>query len=155
MLGMFRKKQLTLNNPIPGQVIDLVDVPDPVFSGKMVGEGFAVIPSAGLVYAPFDAQVVMVFKTQHAIGLKSKDGVELLIHVGLDTVELGGEGFKSLVKSDDQMRKGDLLLEFDMEFIKSQGKSLISPVIITNKNVLRSLSVQVGDQKEAATYTLK
>lgn len=118
--------------PVKGRVIDLADVSDEVFASGAMGQGVAILPSEGKVYAPFDGKVVALLGSQHALGLASADGVELLIHVGIDTVELEGSAFTAHVKKGDSVRKGDLLLEFDMDVIKKAGYSLETPVIVTN-----------------------
>lgn len=121
-----------IGSPIKGQIVPLEEVDDAAFSKKMLGEGLAIIPSEGEVYAPFDGTVKVMFQTGHAIGLESDTGIELLIHVGLDTVKLEGEGFTPRVKTGDKVRKGQLLLTFDIEDIKEKGYDLITPVVITN-----------------------
>lgn len=119
-------------NPLSGSVIPLDQVNDKVFSQKMMGDGIAIRPNIGKAVAPFDGVVEMVFDTKHAIGLKSNNGCELLIHVGLDTVELKGEFFISHVTNGQEVKAGDLLLEFDIEQIQKTGYDTTTPVIITN-----------------------
>lgn len=133
-----------ISNPITGKIIELSDVPDQVFRSGMMGGGFAIDPSECKVYAPFDGEIISIFDTKHAIGLKSKQGVELLIHVGIDTVELKGEHFNLLKQAGDQIKQGELILEFDGEAIKQAGYSLITPVIFTQNE---SIFVEkIGDQ---------
>ncbi|GGP08488.1 beta-glucoside-specific PTS transporter subunit IIABC [Oceanobacillus neutriphilus] len=127
-------------SPITGEVVPLNQVNDKVFSQKMMGEGIAIQPNVGKVVAPFDGAVEMVFETKHAIGLKSYDGCELLIHVGLDTVELKGEHFKAHVESGQEFKAGDLLLEFDIGQIKKAGFEITTPVIITNSSAYQSIT---------------
>ncbi|MBX2987060.1 MAG: glucose PTS transporter subunit IIA [Bdellovibrionaceae bacterium] len=119
-------------SPLKGRVLPLEQVPDQTFAGKILGEGLAIEPAEGVVYAPFDGTVLQMFKTGHAVGLGDDRGVELLIHVGIDTVKLGGEGFRALVKNGDVVRRGDRLIEFDLERIRSQAPSVITPVVVTN-----------------------
>lgn len=119
-------------NPVDGSVVTLAEVPDAAFADGSLGKGVAVRPTSGAVYAPFDATVVAAFPTGHAIGLRGVDGVELLIHVGLDTVKLGGEHFSLKVSSGQDVKAGDLLLEFDGDAIERAGYDLITPVIVTN-----------------------
>jgi PTS system beta-glucosides-specific IIC component len=126
-------------SPLSGTVIPLENVNDKVFSTKMMGEGIAIRPKIGKVVAPFDGVIEMVFETKHAIGLKSYDGCELLIHVGLDTVELKGKSFKAHVKSGQEIKTGDLLLEFDIEQIQKAGFDTTTPVIITNSGVYENI----------------
>lgn len=97
-----------------------------------MGKGFAVIPSEGKVYAPFDGTVEALFNTKHAVGLKSKNGLEVLIHIGLDTVDLEGKYYNNLVKQGDEIHAGQLLLEFDIDKIKAEGYDIITSVVITN-----------------------
>lgn len=119
-------------NPVDGTVVPLAEVPDAAFADASLGKGVAVRPTSGAVYAPFDATVVAAFPTGHAIGLRGVDGVELLIHVGLDTVKLGGRHFTLKVQSGTEVKAGDLLLEFDGAAIEAAGYDLITPVIVTN-----------------------
>ena len=118
--------------PIEGEIIPLDEIPDPVFSQKMMGDGFGIIPSKGLVVSPVDGEIINVFPTKHAVGIMSKQGYEILIHVGLETVNLKGEGFTLLVKQGDHVLKGQDLLQFDLEFIKNHAASTVTPVIFTN-----------------------
>ncbi|WP_431796332.1 beta-glucoside-specific PTS transporter subunit IIABC [Microbacterium enclense] len=118
--------------PVDGSAVPLSEVPDAAFADGSLGKGVAIRPTSGAVYAPFDATVVAAFPTGHAVGLRGVDGVELLIHVGLDTVKLGGEHFALKVASGQQVKAGDLLLEFDGDAIGRAGYDLITPVIVTN-----------------------
>ena len=129
------KKQISekvIKSPMNGTVIPLSEVPDAVFSSEMLGKGFGVEPSEGKAYSPVDGEVTTVFDTKHALGLMSKNGVELLIHIGMDTVKLNGRGFDVKVKAGDQVKAGDLLAEFDMDLIKSEGYPVTTAVVITN-----------------------
>lgn len=118
--------------PITGEALPLSDIDDAAFSTGLLGKGLAVRPNEGKVYAPFDGTVETLFPTNHAIGLKSIDGIELLIHIGMDTVKLEGEYFVSKVKQGDAIEKGQLLLEFDKEAIQEAGYSLDTPIVVTN-----------------------
>lgn len=128
---------LTILAPLSGKVLDLSNVPDPVFAQKMMGNGFAIEPHEGVVVAPFDAEVVNAFPTKHAIGLRAKTGLEVLIHVGMDTVTLKGEGFDLKIKEGDQVKAGDLLLEFDLDVIRSKATSIITPIVFPNASNVR------------------
>ncbi|WNF36221.1 glucose-specific PTS transporter subunit IIBC [Bacillaceae bacterium IKA-2] len=119
-------------NPIQGEIIALTEVPDEVFSQKMMGDGFAIIPDEGKVYAPVDGEIVNMFPTKHAIGIKSTGGMEVLIHFGIDTVKLKGEGFKGLVNQGDKVKKGQLILEVDLDHVKQHVPSIVTPIIFTN-----------------------
>ncbi|MDF2905508.1 MAG: system component, Glc family [Herbinix sp.] len=131
-LGLGKDKGIGIQAPIEGTVYAITEVNDPVFREKIVGDGIAILPSKGRVVAPVDGTVAVLFETKHAVSLKSEQGVEVLIHVGLDTVNLKGEYFTAHVKTGDIVRSGDLLLEFDMEKIKAAGYELITPVVICN-----------------------
>ena len=124
--------QVVIEAPIKGEVISLAEVKDQTFASGLLGDGFAIVPSEGKVYAPFDGVCENIFDTLHALGLKSKEGVELLIHVGLETVTLGGKPFTAHVKAGQQIKKGDLLLEFDIDEIKKAGCETQTPVIVSN-----------------------
>ena len=121
-----------IKSPMNGTVIPLSEVPDAVFSSEMLGKGFGVEPSEGKAYAPVDGEVTTVFDTKHAIGLMSKHGVELLIHIGMDTVKLNGKGFDVKVKTGDQVKAGDLLAEFDIDLIKGEGYPVTTAGVVTN-----------------------
>lgn len=118
--------------PIEGEIIEITEVEDPVFSEKMMGDGFAIIPAAGSVVSPVDGEIVSVFPTKHAIGIKSVKGYEFLIHVGLDTVQLDGEGFTALVKDGEKIKVGQEILQFDLEIIKKKASSIVVPVVFTD-----------------------
>lgn len=120
--------------PLEGEIIDLSKVHDAAFAGKDLGDGIAIIPNLGKVVAPFDGTIVALFPTNHAIGLVSDNGCQVLIHVGLDTVQLEGKYFKAHVQKGQQVKAGDILLTFDIDKITSKGYCLETPVIITNTN---------------------
>ena len=122
----------TIYAPLKGRTVPLDEVPDQVFSDKLMGDGLAIYPANGEVVAPFDGTVELVFPTKHAIGLKSESGVEVLIHFGLETVGLQGEGFKVHVDSGDTIIKGQSLMTVDLDYIKTHAKSDITPIIVTN-----------------------
>ncbi|MGY3703185.1 PTS beta-glucoside transporter subunit EIIBCA [Vagococcus martis] len=140
------KKETLVNydmpTPIIGEVMALTDVPDEVFASGAMGSGVAVKPTDNKVYAPFDGVVTMVIDSKHAIGLTSDTGIELLIHVGLDTVKLEGKPFKCHIVQGQSVKKGDLLLEFNAEEIEEAGYSLITPVIITNSFEFKSIQTE-------------
>ena len=125
-------KKITISSPINGELVPLSEVKDETFASEMMGKGIAINPAEGKVLSPIKGTVEMVFNTKHAIGLKSEDGAEILIHVGMDTVQLEGKYFTSYVKAGDKVKVGDKLVDFDMEAIKKEGYELITPVIITN-----------------------
>ena len=121
-----------IKSPISGKVIELEKVNDPVFSSGAMGKGIAIEPMDNKVYAPFNGTIEFIAETKHAIGLLSEDGVEVLIHVGMDTVKMQGRGFNVKTSVNSKIKAGDLLLEFDRNAIEKEGYSLITPVVITN-----------------------
>ena len=133
-------KEEELVAPINGQVVPLSDVKDEVFSSGSMGKGIAIEPQEGKVCSPLDGEVVMVFPTGHAIGLKSTNGAEVMIHIGMDTVELEGKGFTTIVKKGQAVKKGDPLIKFDMEAIKKAGFKLTTPIVVTNSNEYQEIT---------------
>ncbi|MGL5378357.1 beta-glucoside-specific PTS transporter subunit IIABC [Clostridium sp.] len=127
-------KKIIIASPANGKVVQLKDVNDETFAGEFMGKGIAINPSEGKIVSPVNGKVQMIFNTKHAIGLTSEDGTEILIHIGIDTVQLNGKYFKSYVESGDEINVGDTLVEFDMDAIKKEGYDLITPVIVTNTN---------------------
>ncbi|EOS7904830.1 PTS glucose transporter subunit IIA [Enterococcus hirae] len=121
-----------LKSPLSGKVLPLSDVPDKVFSSGAMGKGLVIDPEKGELIAPADGEITTIFPTGHAVGLTTKDGIEILMHIGMDTVELEGQGFETFVKQGDQVKAGDLLVRFDIEAIKAAGYSVITPIVITN-----------------------
>ncbi|PKG24842.1 PTS sugar transporter subunit IIA [Niallia nealsonii] len=135
----------TIIQPLEGKVLSIEEVPDPVFSQKMMGDGFAIDPSNGVLISPIDGQVMNVFPTKHAISLADNNGREILIHVGLDTVTLKGEGFTPFVKDGDKIKQGQKLMEIDFAAIKSKVPSIITPVVFTNLSENEKVVID-GDQ---------
>ncbi|MCI6465205.1 MAG: beta-glucoside-specific PTS transporter subunit IIABC [Faecalicatena sp.] len=125
-------KRVEVASPMKGKVLKLEAVQDAAFSSGVLGKGAAILPEEGNVFAPADGVVSTLFPTLHALGLETEDGVEILIHIGLDTVQLEGEGFEAMVKQGDHVKKGQLLVKFDREFIMNKGFCMETPVIITN-----------------------
>ncbi|ASB91340.1 PTS glucose transporter subunit IIA [Bacillus sonorensis] len=125
-------KKEEIFSPLTGQLVPLEQVPDPVFSEKMMGDGVAVIPEEGVLVSPVEGEVVQVFHTKHAIGIKSVSGLDILLHIGLETVELNGEGFNVFIKEGQTVKVGDPLLNFDISFLRNENKEIITPIVITN-----------------------
>lgn len=144
-------EKIIVASPLTGEVVPLKDVPDEVFSSGTLGEGVGVIPTVGRAVAPCDGEITAVMDTQHAVGIAAESGLELLIHVGLNTVELNGKYYNCKVKEGDKVRKGDVLIEFDIDAIKAAGYQIHTPVLVTNAenyvSVLAAASgkVQAGD----------
>lgn len=138
-------RSVTIVAPCDGEVIPLSEVPDQVFSGGMMGNGVGFIPRQSEIVAPFHGKVKALFPTKHAIGIESTDGVELLIHIGIDTVKLNGEGFESFVKVGDEVAEGQLLMKVDLEYLQQHAPSIVTPMIVTN---LGERQIEVEDVKE-------
>ncbi len=139
--------ELILKSPLEGKIYPLEEVPDPTFAGKTLGDGFAIMPTHRIVYAPVQSTVTQVFRTRHALCLKTDQGdLDILIHVGLNTVQLKGEGFCVFVKEGDHVNVGDRLLEFDPEWIQSKEKSLMTPIVIINMDQVKKMDLLIkGD----------
>ena len=130
--------------PMAGQAVAISEVPDPTFSEGMMGNGIAIKPTDGKVCAPFNGTVDMMFDTGHAVSLVSESGIELLIHVGLETVGLNGAPFKVKVKSGDKVKKGDVLMIADLEAIKAAGLPTITPVLVCNTDDYPTFNTTIG-----------
>lgn len=134
--NLFKNKKKTRNMeifaPVNGKIVALEDVPDPVFSQKMMGEGIAITPSDGHFVSPVNGKVIQVPDTKHAVGVLADDGSEILIHIGLETVALKGEGFDAKVKVDDEVTVGQSLIEADLNYIQEHADNIVTPIIITN-----------------------
>lgn len=138
----------TIASPIKGKVMPLKDIKDPTFSSGVMGKGVGILPAEGKVYAPFDGMIEAVFPTNHALGIKSNDGIEMMIHIGIDTVKLKGQNFTAHAKNGENVKKGDLLIEFDKEAISKAGYDTTTAVIVTNLNVITSHSGDEIDRLE-------
>ncbi|WP_121610206.1 glucose-specific PTS transporter subunit IIBC [Mesobacillus foraminis] len=119
-------------SPIKGEIKPITEVPDAVFSGKMMGDGFAIIPAEGVIVSPVNGKIINLFPTKHAMGILSDSGREILIHVGIDTVNLKGQGFETLVNENDRIEKGQPLLKVDLDYIKQNATSIMTPIVFTN-----------------------
>ena len=128
------KKENVIAAPVKGECIPISEVADPTFAEEILGKGMAIKPTEGKFYAPADGTISTLFPTGHAIGLTTSEGVELLIHVGLDTVQLKGQFFSTKVEANQNVKKGDLLLEADLEEIKKAGYDTVTPILICNSD---------------------
>lgn len=140
------KKEETLIAPLTGKIVSIEEVPDPTFAQKMMGDGIAIEPTEGVVVSPVDGEVVQFFHTKHAIGIQSEAGAEILIHVGLETVSMNGEGFEGHVNVGDKVKAGDKLLSFDLELIKEKAASTVTPIVITNGDAVESLDKRAASE---------
>ncbi|WP_085505591.1 glucose-specific PTS transporter subunit IIBC [Thalassobacillus devorans] len=119
-------------SPLQGEIMPITEVPDQVFSGKMMGDGFAIKPSDGKVVSPVNGKILNVFPTKHAIGIQAENGMEILVHIGIDTVKLKGEGFEAMIEEGDEVKQGQELMKVDLDYVKDNATSIITPVIFTN-----------------------
>jgi PTS system beta-glucosides-specific IIC component len=133
-------------SPIKGKVVSLKEVSDQAFSSEALGKGVAIMPDEGKVFAPVDGEIVTIFNTKHAIAIKSDEGAEILIHIGMDTVKLEGKYFNAKVAQGDRVKKGQLLVEFNKEEIEKEGYSMLTPIVITNANEFTDVVYQVSKE---------
>lgn len=141
---LFSKQTDALCAPVAGNAVPVSQVPDPTFAEEILGKGIAVEPTEGKVYAPCDATVDMMFETGHAVSLVAEFGAEILIHVGLETVSLKGKHFTVHAASGDKVKKGDLLIEFDLDAIKAEGFNTITPMLVCNSGEYNTFKTYVG-----------
>jgi sugar PTS system EIIA component len=134
VFNFFKKQKVQIFAPVTGEIISIGQVPDPVFSEKMMGEGIAIIPTGGDICSPVEGTIIQVAPTKHAIGILAEDGTEILVHIGLETVALKGEGFTVSVNMGEKVSVGQLLVKVDWDYIKTHAKSIITPIVITNSN---------------------
>lgn len=135
-------------SPLIGKVISITKVNDEMFAKKMLGDGIAIIPEGKEIYSPISGIVTMVYETKHAIGLKTESGENILIHIGIDTVDLKGKPFKTKVKVGDQVKQGDILTTVDWKYIRRRGKDTVVPIVVMEKeiNIVREEgNIKVGD----------
>lgn len=160
LFGMKEEKAKALEDterivsPLNGKVIAMTEMKDEVFRSEAMGTGVAVIPEEGKVYAPCDGEVAMVFPTGHAIGLTSENGTEILIHIGVNTVEENGNGFEVKVQQDAKVKKGDLLVTFDLEMLRKKY-DMTTPVIITNTDDFKGIKKNLAEHADNDTVVLE
>lgn len=157
-MGFFQKlfgpKGDTLCVPVAGKVVPVTEVPDPTFGEEMMGKGIAVLPTEGRVVAPCDATVDLMFDTGHAVSLMADFGAEILIHVGLETVQLGGKHFTLHAKTGDHVTRGQLLIEFDLEAIKAEGYNTITPMVVCNSSEYGTFKTETGMDAQAGDLAI-
>ncbi|MBW7474218.1 glucose PTS transporter subunit IIA [Paenibacillus oenotherae] len=132
--------RVSFSSPMQGRMIALSEVPDPIFAGKLVGEGVAFMPDRGELVSPVSGKVIHVYPSMHAIGIRTPEGLEVLLHIGIDTSQMKGKGFAAAVKEGDEVVPGQLLIKFDLQLIRQSGKSLATPMVITNADRIQSWS---------------
>ncbi|GAB6098160.1 PTS glucose transporter subunit IIA [Halanaerocella petrolearia] len=136
-----KEEEVKLVAPLTGKVVDLSEVPDDVFATKAVGDGLAIEPTADTLVAPVEGVVKQVFPTKHAVGLETSQGIELLMHIGINTVELNGEGFEKLVDEGTEVKPGDELIRFDADYIKDNATAIVTPFLVTNMDEIEEITV--------------
>ncbi len=153
--GLLKKKELEIGAPTAGSCISMKSVPDPAFSEEILGKGVAFESADGRFYAPADGRISTLFPTLHGVGITTEEGVEILIHVGLDTVKLKGEHFTAYVQEGARVRKGDLLLEADLEAIRAAGYPTITPVLICNSNDYKEIKAEAEKEVKQGDTVLR
>ncbi|MGG5369342.1 PTS sugar transporter subunit IIA [Enterococcus sp. AZ196] len=146
MFGLFKSKINEIMTPVNGMVVGLKEVNDPVFSGKMMGEGFAVKPSDGKICAPVKGRIKSIFPTLHALTMETEDGLDVLIHIGLDTVELNGGGFSSIIQEGQKVKAGDPLVQVDLAFLAKNDKDDIVIVVLPEMKD-KKLAINLGTRQ--------
>ena len=139
MFGFLKRKTREIKSPVDGQIVALELVEDDVFSQKMVGDGVAVIPMSNRFTAPIDGVVSKIFSTNHAYSIKSTKDLEVMVHIGLDTVALEGKGFTRVANEGDEVKAGDVIIEVDLAYITKHAKDIVTPVIISDESDVKSI----------------
>ncbi|ABR74364.1 PTS glucose transporter subunit IIA [Actinobacillus succinogenes] len=140
--------------PLSGEIVSIEDVPDVVFSEKIVGDGVAINPTGNEIVAPVDGVIGKIFETNHAFSMESTEGVELFVHFGIDTVELKGEGFTRVAQEGQTVKRGDVVLKFDLDLLKSKAKSVLTPIVISNMDEISHIEKRVGSVIAGETEVL-
>ncbi|EQA05749.1 glucose-specific phosphotransferase enzyme IIA component [Glaesserella parasuis 12939] len=138
-------KEVKIYAPLSGEIVNIEDVPDVVFSEKIVGDGIAIRPTGDTIVAPVNGTIGKIFETNHAFSIESEDGVELFVHFGIDTVELKGEGFTRLAEENQEVKVGDPIIKFDLELLQSKAKSVLTAVVISNMDEVTNLQKLSGE----------
>ena len=140
--------------PLSGEIVNIEDVPDVVFSEKIVGDGIAIRPTGNKLVAPVDGVVGKIFETNHAFSMESKEGVELFVHFGIDTVELKGEGFTRIAEEGQTVKVGEPIIKFDLATLEAKAKSVLTPVVISNMDEIANLEKRSGSVVAGETVVL-
>ncbi len=144
MFGFLKRKVREIKSPVDGEVVALESVDDEVFSQKMAGDGVAIIPISNVFTAPIDGTITKIFSTNHAYSIKSTKDLEVMVHIGLDTVALDGKGFERLVKEGDEVKAGDKIIRVDLAYIKEHAKDIITPIIISDESDVRKIDKRLN-----------
>lgn len=137
-------KKIEIIAPLSGEIINIEDVPDLVFSKKIVGDGIAIRPSGNKILAPVNGKIGKIFESMHAFSIISEENVELFVHFGIDTVKLKGKGFEKIAKDDQNVKIGDEIIKFDLDFLKEKSQSVLTPVVISNIENFKKIKKSLG-----------
>lgn len=144
-LGFSPQGGTVLKAPVTGRIVPIEEVPDPVFADKVVGDGLAIDPIGNVMVAPCEGVIGKIFETNHAFSMETPSGVELFVHLGIDTVTLKGEGFTRIAREGQQVKTGDPVIELDLTLLKEKARSVITPVVISNMDDVSRLEKSSGD----------
>lgn len=149
-------KEVKIYAPLSGEIVNIEDVPDVVFSEKIVGDGIAIRPNGDVMVAPVNGTIGKIFETNHAFSIESDEGIELFVHFGIDTVELKGEGFTRLATEGQKVKVGDPVIQFDLALLEAKAKSVLTPVVISNMDEINNLEKHSGEviKGESVVLTL-
>ena len=139
MFGFLKRKVREIKSPVDGQIVALESVDDEVFSQKMAGDGVAVIPMSNVFTAPINGTITKIFSTNHAYSIKSPKDLEVMVHIGLDTVALEGKGFERLANEGDEVKAGDAIIRVDLDYIKEHAKDIVTPIIISDDSDVKEI----------------
>ena len=153
--GALTDKTIDIIAPLTGEIVAMEDVPDAVFADKIVGDGIAIRPTGNKMVAPCDGKIGKIFETNHAFSLETDTGIELFVHFGIDTVELKGAGFTRIAEENQKVKMGDTIIEFDLEFLKANAKSILTPVVISNMDEIKELKKMSGNVEVASDPVIK
>jgi PTS system glucose-specific IIA component len=143
MFGFLKRKVREIKSPVDGQVVILESVDDEVFSQKMVGDGIAIIPVTGSFTAPIDGKVTKIFSTNHAYSIKNDKDLEVMVHIGLETVALEGRGFTRVAQEGQEVKAGDVIIEADLAYIREHAKNIVTPIIISDESDVKDIDKRI------------
>lgn len=148
-------KEVNIYAPLSGEIVNIEDVPDVVFSEKIVGDGVAIRPNGDTIVAPVNGTIGKIFETNHAFSIESDEGIELFVHFGIDTVELKGEGFTRLAQEGQRVKAGEPVIKFDLAFLESKAKSVLTPIVISNMDEIAGLQKLSGQVVRGESIVMK
>ena len=149
-----KSSTISIQAPLSGKVVPIEEVPDMVFAEKIVGDGVAIMPSGDMMVAPCDGTICQIFETNHAFSMESDDGLELVVHFGIDTVKLEGEGFTRIAKEGQRVKTGEAIIGFDLALLKEKAASVVTPIVISNMDQVKALKKMSGSVTRAESEVL-